>query len=400
MSSPTQVAPGAQQQPDIKIADVRATVVGAPWRELLFVELVTDVGLTGVGEVRVLNKTETLTACVRELADRYVIGTDPFSTENLARNVQRADYGRPGEVIQSALAAFDTACWDIKGKALGVPVWKLLGGACRQRIPAYANGWYTTGHEVDQIAAAAQTVIDRGYQAIKLDPFGAASAELTAAQRRHAIDIVASVRDAVGPDVGLMIEMHGRFTAATAVQIARALEAYEPEWFEEPVPPENAAACVDVRRKLHTPIATGERIHHLPEFREHFESASLDIVQADLTHFGGFLEMKRLAGWADSYYTLMAPHNVCGPVGTAANVHFAAATPNYKVLEHFNDFADNWVLGLVDQAPTVDPQDGCFALPQSPGLGVHLDHEACAAHPPSGAHFQLFSPGWEARGQS
>jgi len=124
----------------------------------------------------------------------------------------------------------------------------------------------------------------------------------------------------------------------------------------------------------------------------------VDVVQVDLTHFGGFLPMKRLAGWADAYYLLLAPHNVCGPVGTMANLHLAVATPNYKVLEHFNDFADGWVQDLVDTPPRIDPRDGCFTLPDRPGLGLRLDHDACAAHPRTGGRIQLFEAGWERRG--
>ena len=381
----------------MRITEVRTTVVGAPWRELTFVELLTDEGLTGVGEVRMVNKTATLVALVGELAPRYVVGADPFDVERLAWQVQREEYGRVGEVSQSALAAFDMACWDIMGQALGVPVWKLIGGRVRERVPAYANGWYTVERDPERVAAQARKVVERGYRALKLDPFGAASAELDAAERRRSAGIVAAVRRAVGPDVQIMVEMHGRFTPATAVRVAAALEPYDPEWIEEPVPPENPAALASVRRATRIPIATGERIHHLPEFRELFERGVVDVVQADLTHFGGFLEMKRLAGWADAYYALLAPHNVCGPVATAANLHLAVATSNYKVLEHFNDFADPWVAELVDHAPTVDPADGCFALPTRPGLGVRLDHDACRRHPPTGARLDLFRPGWERR---
>jgi galactonate dehydratase len=383
----------------MKIKEFRTTVVGAPWRELVFVELTTDDGLTGVGEVRMVNKTRTLLACVEELAPRYVLGSDPGDVERLAWNVQRGEYGRAGEVAASALSVFDMACWDLLGQALGVPVWKLLGGRFRDRVPAYANGWYTTGRDPGRIAERARAVVARGYRALKLDPFGGASAELSAAERRRSVAIVAAVRDAVGPDVQIMVEMHGRFTAAEAIRVAALLEPYDPEWIEEPVPPENPAVLEMVRRATRIPIATGERVHALPEFRELFERGLVDIVQADLTHFGGFLEMKRLAGWAGAYYTLLAPHNVCGPVATAANLHLAAATQNFKVLEHFNDFADPWLADLVDRAPTVDAVDGCFAVPEAPGLGVRLNREACLAHPPTGARLELFRAGWETRHQ-
>jgi galactonate dehydratase len=382
----------------LKVTSIRTTVVGAPWRELVFLELMTDEGLTGTAEVRIVNKTDTLLACIEELAPRYLIGSDPFNVERLAWNVQRAEYGRPGEVTQSALAAFDVACWDLMGQALGVPVWKLLGGRFRDRIPAYANGWYTAERDPATIARLAQGVAKRGYRALKLDPFGAASAELTAAERRRAVEIVAAVREAVGPDVQIMVEMHGRFTPAAAVAVATQLEPYDPEWIEEPVPPENAMALRSVRQATRLPIATGERAHTLADIREFIEGGLVDVVQVDLTHFGGYLAMKCLAGWADTYYLLLAPHNVCGPVGTMANVHLAVATSNYKVLEHFNDFADPWVQDLVDHPPSVDREDGCFAVPERPGLGLSLKHDVCAQHPRTGGRIRLFEAGWERRG--
>jgi len=383
----------------LTIGEARTTIVGTPWRELVFLELTTDSGLVGVGEVRMVNKTETLVACIGELAPRYVIGADPFDVERLAWNVQRAEYGRPGEITQSALAAFDVACWDLMGQTLGVPVWKLLGGTFRHRVPAYANGWYQAEREPTAIARLARAVVQRGYRALKLDPFGAASAELPAADRRRAEAIVADVRDAVGPDVQMLVEMHGRFTPATASRVAAMLEPYDPEWIEEPVPPENASALAQVRAATRIPIATGERAHTIGDIREFVERGLADVIQVDLTHFGGFLPMKHLAGWADAHYLLLAPHNVCGPVGTMANVHFAVATPNYKVLEHFNDFADPWVQELVDHPPVV-ASDGCFDRPDRPGLGVRLNREACRAHPPTGGRLRLFEAGWERRGTS
>jgi len=382
----------------MKVSDIRVTVVGAPWRELVFLELVTDTGLTGVGEVRMVNKTDTLVACIGELAPRYVIGADPFDVERLAWNVQRADYGRPGEVAQSALAAFDVACWDLMGQSLGVPLWKLLGGKFRDRVPAYANGWYQAERDPKAIAQLARAVVARGYRALKLDPFGAASAELAATDRRRAQAIIAAVREAVGPDVQILVEMHGRFTPATAIRVAAMLEPYDPEWIEEPVPPENAAALARVKTATRIPIATGERAHTIADIREFIETGVADVVQVDLTHFGGFLPMKHLAGWADAHYLLLAPHNVCGPAGTMANVHLGVATPNYKILEHFNDFADPWVFDLVDHPPRVAAEDGCFALPDRPGLGVRLNHDVCDAHPRTGGRLQLFKAGWEKRG--
>jgi galactonate dehydratase len=383
----------------VTIVEIITTVVGAPWRELTFVELVTDDGRRGLGEVRMVNKTDTLLACIAELGDRYVIGSDPFDRETLAFNIQRAEYGRPGEVTQSALAAFDIACWDLVGQELNVPVWQLLGGRYRDRVRAYANGWYRTDRDPAAFADDAREVIARGYTALKLDPFGSARMELSPAERRRSVELVAAVRDAVGPETQIMIEMHGRFAPSVAAELAAELDPFEPAWLEEPVTFDVPTGLARVRGATRRPIATGERIHLLSDFRPLIEQGLVDVVQADLTHFGGLTGLRRLAAWAEAYELPLAPHNVCGPVGTAANIHFAVATPNHLILEHFNDFADPWVSELVDAAPTVDAFDGCFPLPTAPGLGVRLDHDACAEHPRSHTGIFLFSDGWERRGE-
>ena len=382
----------------MRIVDVVTTVVGTPWRELTFVELVTQDGRRGVSEVRMVTKTDTLLACVSELADRHVIGADPFDRETLAFNIQRAEYGRPGEVTQSALAAFDIACWDLIGQELDVPVWKLLGGSYRERVRAYANGWYQADRDPAALAEQARDVVARGYTGLKLDPFGSALIGLMPAEQRQALELVAAVRDAVGPDIQIMIEMHGRFAPAAAAGLAAELEPFSPAWLEEPVPFDSPTGLARVRSATRLPIASGERVHLLSDFRTLIEQGLVDIVQADLTHFGGFTGLRRLAGWAEAYELPLAPHNVCGPVGTAANIHFAIATPNYLILEHFNDFADPWVSELVEGAPVVDQADGCFSAPTGAGLGVRLDHDACAAHPRTHAGIFLFSDGWERRG--
>jgi galactonate dehydratase len=381
----------------MKVTQVEVTVVGTPWRELTYVELTTDDGHRGIGEARMVTKTDALLACIDELAPRHVVGMDPFDVERLGWQFHWEEYGRAGEITQTALGAIDIACYDLMGQATGQPVWRLLGGQFRDRVPAYANGWYKGERDPDAFARFARAVVERGYRGLKLDPFGAATAELAPDQLRLAVDIVTAVRDAVGPDMAIMIEMHGRFTPATAVRVAEALAACDPEWIEEPVPPYNPSALRRVRAGTTLPLATGERIHVLPEFGPLFEEGLVDVVQADLTHFGGFTGLRKLAGWADAYGVLLAPHNVCGPVATAANVHFAIATPNYKVLEHFNDFADTWLAGIVSGAPAVDPADGCFGLPTAPGLGVRLDHAKAADHPRTHAHFNLVQQGWEHR---
>jgi galactonate dehydratase len=239
--------------------------------------------------------------------------------------------------------------------------------------------------------------VERGYRALKLDPFGAGSMELTRTELRDSLALVEAVRDAIGPDVELLVEMHGRFTPAFAVQVARQLERFAPSWIEEPVQPDNLKGHAHVRRSVAIPVATGERIHSRNEFRELFELEAADIVQPDITHCGGLLETRKIAAWAESYQVLVAPHNVGGPVSTAAALHLAAVTPNFKLQEHFNDFADADVKAAAPGCPEV--VDGAFPLPHGPGLGVTLDEDFVRAHPQQDIAFDLFAEDWQFRGR-
>ena len=379
----------------MKITKVRPLVMGTPWRNLTFLVLETDEGLTGVGEVRMINNTDALLGYLAEAAPRFVICKDPFDRERMVDSMRRNDYSRAGEVAMSGIALVEMACWDIVGKALNQPVYRLMGGAVRQKIKAYANGWYTVERTPEEFAKAAKAVVARGYEAAKLDPFGSGFYELDRKERMRSISLVEAVRDAVGPDFDIFVEMHGRFNPAVAIGIARDLEPFRPGWVEEPVPPENLAALKKVSDAIQTPIATGERIHTRTECRELFELQACDIVQVDLGHFGGISEARKLAAWAESYYMLTAPHNVGGPVATAANLHLAACTPNFKIQEHFNDFADAWVKGAVKSYPEV--VDGYFSLPEGPGLGVIIDEDFIAAHPREKVHFDLYKDDWHKR---
>ncbi len=382
----------------MKISSIIPLVLGTPWREIVFLKVTTDEGLVGVGEARPLNKTDTLLAYLHEAAPRYVLGADPFEIERLTHRMYREDFGRSGEVVMTGIAMVEIACWDIIGKALGQPVYRLLGGAVRDQIKAYANGWYRVERTPDEFRAAALQVVAKGYRALKFDPFGAGFYELDRAEKRRVVELTEAVYDAVGEDVEIMVEMHGRFNPVTAVEMARELARFKPAWIEEPVPPENLSALRDVRNAvlpLGIPVATGERIHTPYEYRELFERQSADVIQPDITHFGGLLNTKKLAATAESHYVLVAPHNVGGPVSTAAALHLAACTDNFKIQEHFNDFADPYVKAAAPGVPEVI--DGYFALPQGPGLGVTLDEDVIAAHPRQQTHFNLFADDWHKR---
>src|SRR5262245_51486812 len=289
----------------MKITGINTHVLGTPWRNLTIVELLTDDGISGLGEVRMLNHTDALHGYLREAVPRHVLGTDPLDVESLVHRMTRHDYARAGEIAMSALAIVEIACWDIAGKALGLPVYKLLGGAVRDRVKAYANGWYQVERTPEEFHAAARAVVERGYRGLKLDPFGAGMFELDPEETARSLALVEAVRDAVGPDVEIFVEMHGRFSAATAIRIAGLLAPYRPAWIEEPVPPENLKALSKVAAHTDIPIATGERMHTRFDYRELFELQAADIIQTDITHSGGLLEAKKLAATADTHYLLM-----------------------------------------------------------------------------------------------
>lgn len=380
----------------MKISKVTTYVVGTPWRDLTFVQIHTDDGLVGVGETRMLSHTQALVGYLAEAERNHILGSDPFDIESLVLRMKFGDYGRSGEIVMSGIACVEMACWDIVGKALGQPVWRLLGGKVRESIKAYANGWYTVERTPQDFHDAARVVSERGYKALKLDPFGPGKYELDYEERNQSIALVEAVRDAIGPTNELLIEMHGRFAPHEALRIAKMLEPFAPSWIEEPVPPDNLATLAIVSRGTTLPIATGERIHDRTEFRELFELQAAAIIQPDIGHIGGILETRKLAATAETHHVLVAPHNVGGPVLTAANLHLAACTPNFKIQEFFNDFADSDILSAAPGLPPV--VDGYFALPEGPGLGVVLDLDYVAEHPTKGAHFDLFAENWHFRG--
>lgn len=380
----------------MKITHLDTFVVGTPWRDLTYVRVHTDDGLVGVGETRMLAHTRALLGYLAEAAPNHVHGSDPFDVESLVWRMKYGDYGRVGEIAMSGIACVEMACWDIIGKALGQPVWRLLGGKVREQIKAYANGWYTVERSPEEFHTAARAVVERGYRALKFDPFGPGRWELEPAEFRRSIGLVEAVRDAVGPDVEILVEMHGRFTPAEAVRIAGAVRPFAPSWIEEPVPPENFEALARVTRQVDTAVATGERIHDRTEYRDLFAQQAVDVIQPDIGHFGGISELRKVAATAETHYVLVAPHNVGGPVLTAANLHLAAVTPNFKIQEHFNDFADEHVKQAAPGLPEV--VDGSFALPTAPGLGVELDVDFVREHPSRGARFDLHAEDWQFRG--
>jgi galactonate dehydratase len=383
----------------MKITGLKTFVLGSGWRNLILLRLETDQpGLYGIGEATVQWGDEGMLGYLVSLEKRYLLGQDPRDIESLWERVYRNEYWRRDFFVCSALGGVEMACWDILGKSLGVPVWRLLGGKCRDVVPAYANGWYQVERTPDAIARCAEAVIAMGYRALKIDPFGTGSYEMTEAEKRRSVEIISAVRAAIGPDAELFIEMHGRFAVHTAIDLCHRLAPYRPGWFEEPVPPENMSALAEVRRAvapLGIPVAAGERLFTRFLFLDLFSRRAVDIIQPDVCHAGGIAETRKIAAMAEAHYMPVAPHNACSPVGTMASIHLAVATPNFKIQETFDDMVEPWVRDAVIDRPVA--RDGCFALPDKPGLGVDLDEAVIAAHPPREGFMDFWKAGWEKR---
>lgn len=389
----------------MRIVDLEVLVLGTSWRNLTFLKLTTDDGLVGLGEARLTNRTEALLAYLDAVKGRYVLGIDPFDTEKLTRTMVHGDQGRAGEIVTTAIALIEMACWDLKGKALGEPVYRLLGGAVRDSIPAYANGWYRVDRTPDAFAEAALCVVSKGYRALKFDPFGTLHGPPSRAELVEVVRLCESVRAAVGPEVEIFLDMHSRFGIADAIRVIRALERIDLGWVEEPVDPLDAEGHRRVASAVGVPVATGERLYHRSEFLPFVEHRACAILQPDPTHCCGIGEVKAIAGMAEAFGLLVAPHNVAGPVAMAANLHLAATLPNLRIMETFNDFESdaplpsgrpgNPVLAAASGCPAV--VDGCFALPQGPGWGVSLDEEVIRSLPFRPGHFNIFAPDWHRR---
>ena len=281
-----------------------------------------------------------------------------------------------GVLHTAAMSGIEIALWDIKGKALGVPIYEMLGGAMRDKIWGYGR---FDGATPELAVEKALSQVAEGFSALKGDPFGHQGIFTTPASERDAIAKVEAVRKAVGDDVELMVEVHGRLTPAEAIGIGQALEPYRPFWLEEPVPPQNVDAMVKVSQSINIPLATGERLYTKWGFKDLLEKQAVAVVQPDACHAGGILELKKIAAMAETYYVGFAPHNPYGPVSTMAALHVVAGTPNFIIQE--GGHADYSVLL---KEPFPGQRDGYFDIPKGPGLGLEMDEDALLKHPSEG----------------
>ena len=365
----------------MRVTEVKTFLVGGSWRNWLIVKLETDEGIHGVGEATLEGKSKTVEAAVKEL-ERYIIGKDPFAIERHFQEMYRRAFYSGGEVLTSAISGIETALWDIKGKALGQPVYELLGGLTRDRIKLYANAWYEPGMSPDEFARAATETVKLGAKGLKFNPWarrpGIDFYRLENSVLNTGVESVEAVRDAVGPDVDLYIDCNGIFnTVGNAVRAGKAVEQCNISFFEEPVPHENFDAMAHVRSKLDMPIATGERLFTIFAFQQLLERGAADIVQPDMSHCGGILEARKIAAIADSHYAAFTPHNPNGEVSYAAAVQIAACVPNFLALEHFPP--EPWRFDVCSNPLIVE--DGWLDVPDRPGLGVEFNEEAALEHP-------------------
>jgi galactonate dehydratase len=362
----------------MKITKLETFLTNAGLRNYLFVRLTTDTGLTGVGEATLEWQEQTVQTLIHEWVEDRILGTCPFDLEAVFGGLIRDQY-QGGSAVMTAISGVEIACWDLIGKACGQPVYRLLGGRARDRLPAYANGWYGGALRPEDYAVAAREVVRHGYAGMKFDPFGVAWKEMNRGEMEQAERIVAAVRAEVGDAVELMIEVHGRLSPACAIEMGRRLITYRPAWYEEPVAPLALELLAEVKRALPFPMAAGERLYSLEEFQRLIGLRACDVVQPDLAHCGGLWIGKKIAALAQASDLRLAPHCSIGPVALCAAIHFGCATPNVMVQENFADFDVPWRSELVGGW---NPMRGAeFKLPDGPGLGLDLDIAACARHP-------------------
>ena len=362
----------------MKITDVKVLQTEGGHSNWTFVKIFTDEGVTGIGEATLEGRDGEVIAHL-ESYRAFLVGKDPFNIEEIWNGIHRNQFWSGGPVTITALSGIDHALWDIKGKALGVPVYQLLGGKLRGKVRAYANAWFRGAQTPADFARMAEAMVKAGFTAMKWDPFRHGGQVIGKDDEKFAIECVAAVRNAVGPDVDLCIECHGRFDMWSAIRMAQKLERFDPFFYEEPIPPDNVDAMAEVARAISIPVATGERLYTRWEFRPLLEKNAVRIIQPDICHTGGITELKKIAAMAESYYVAFQPHNANGPISTLASLHVDASTANFIIQEFFYP-----QLALYNELLTepIEYKDSYVTVPDRPGLGADLDEKAVKAHPP------------------
>ena len=346
----------------MKITKLETMFVEPRW---VFLKMHTDEGLVGWGEPIVEGWSRTTAAAVQEMG-RYLIGKDPRRIEHHWQALYRHGFYRGGPILCSALSGIEQAMWDIKGKALGVPVYELLGGKVRDKIRVYAH---VGGSGSDAYAASGKNALERGFTAVKTGLFDAVQFIDTPGLVHRAVERLAALRESVGDTVDIGIDFHGRVSPPMAIRLCEALEPYQPMFIEEPVLPENVDALARVAQSTSVPIATGERLFTKWGFREVLEKGAAAVLQPDLSHAGGILEVRKIAAMAEAYFAAIAPHCPLGPISLAAGLQVDACTPNFLCQEQV-------CLGEGYIKEPFEVKDGYVDVPTGPGLGIEVDEEA------------------------
>jgi galactonate dehydratase len=371
----------------MKITAIRTVVCNAEMRNWVFVRVETsDSGLYGWGEASLEWKTRSVAGAVEDFVP-VLLGEDPTRIEHIYQKLYRQSFWRVGVIGMSAISAIEQACWDILGKSLGVPVYKLLGGAVRERVRMYTHlgGGDMKAVYESQLAADPQVFVDRalevvarGYNAVKVLITPPTESLNSIAAYKYAERMMEALRLAVGDGVDIMVDCHGRHSLANALEFCRVLAPYRPYFVEEPVPPENVDVMAEVRRMSPVPIATGERRVTRYEFRELLEKQACHVIQPDLCHCGGLWEAKKIAAMAEVYTMGVAPHNPLGPIANAVALHFDLSTPNFLIQEDMlSDVPWRWEV----VRHSLRSEGGYWLPSDAPGLGIDVDEAAAARHP-------------------
>jgi galactonate dehydratase len=369
----------------VKITAITTRIVNAEMRNWVFVNVETDEpGLFGWGEATLEWKTRAVVGAIEDLTP-LLLGRDPRDIEQAVRVLKKQSFWRLGVIGMSAISGIEMALWDILGKHLGVPVWRLLGGKVRDKVRVYTHlglgdmrAVYET-LEAAPLVERARQVVDKGYRALKavFIPYTHYHAPLPEVDR--VARMMEELRAAVGAEVEVMVDFHGRpASAAAALAYIKALEPGRPMFVEEPVPPGEMDALKHVARRTSTPLATGERLVDRVEFHDLLAAGAVDIIQPDICHCGGLLEAKKIAAMAEAASVGVAPHNPLGPIAGVAALHFAVSTPNHVIQEEMIG-AVPWYFDVV-RGP-IRMVDGFWEIPEVPGLGIEVDEAQCAKHP-------------------
>ena len=355
-------------------------------REYVFIEVSTDEGITGWGEITgtLPAANRSVCAALRHVSD-LIEGDDPRLIEMIWNKIFRSfTYMGSRGATTNIISAIDIALWDIRGKVLGLPISELFGGPVRDGVPIYCHP--QNGSSIEEMVQHVKAIVETGQKALKLDPFqphheeesnGYLTGKLSAESENLGADRIAAIREAVGPDIEVMIDCHGRFDVPTAIRLAKALEPYNIWWFEEPVPVESTHALRQVRENVGVPICVGERLHTRWEFVPILENELADFIMPDVTWTGGISEIKKIATMAEAYYVPISPHDASGPVNVLAGAHAMASVPNhYRVetsrakLNAYDEYIDH----------SLDIRGDKIYLSDRPGLGIELDRDYMRGH--------------------